>query len=166
MLYYRDGALLAVDAVNTPGDYMAVRKALTQGATISAEAAADSSRRPARADRPAGRRRLGGEQLVDVDRPGQNPLGERKLHELFEHRAVGLDAVGEWIGAGGLQHPGIHPVRIAGHGAVAQLGDISRLASVNASNTADANVRIPLQHLVFDDDQVVDRIERRAAAAP
>jgi 3-phenylpropionate/trans-cinnamate dioxygenase ferredoxin reductase subunit len=41
VLYYRDGALLAVDAVNTPGDYMAVRKALSQGLTISAEAAAD-----------------------------------------------------------------------------------------------------------------------------
>jgi 3-phenylpropionate/trans-cinnamate dioxygenase ferredoxin reductase subunit len=41
VLYYRDGALLAVDAVNAPGDYMAVRKALTQGATISPEAAAD-----------------------------------------------------------------------------------------------------------------------------
>jgi 3-phenylpropionate/trans-cinnamate dioxygenase ferredoxin reductase subunit len=35
--------LLAVDAVNMPGDYMAVRKALSQGSTISAEAAADSS---------------------------------------------------------------------------------------------------------------------------
>jgi 3-phenylpropionate/trans-cinnamate dioxygenase ferredoxin reductase subunit len=43
VLYYRDGALLAVDAVNTPGDYMAVRKALSQGSTISAEAAADST---------------------------------------------------------------------------------------------------------------------------
>jgi 3-phenylpropionate/trans-cinnamate dioxygenase ferredoxin reductase component len=43
VLYYREGALLAVDAVNTPGDYMAVRKALTQGSTISAEAAADSA---------------------------------------------------------------------------------------------------------------------------
>jgi 3-phenylpropionate/trans-cinnamate dioxygenase ferredoxin reductase component len=43
VLYYRDGALLAVDAVNTPRDYMAVRKALSQGATISAEAAADSA---------------------------------------------------------------------------------------------------------------------------
>ena len=43
VLYYREGGLLAVDAVNTPGDYMAVRKALTQGATISAEAAADSA---------------------------------------------------------------------------------------------------------------------------
>jgi 3-phenylpropionate/trans-cinnamate dioxygenase ferredoxin reductase subunit len=43
VLYYREGALLAVDAVNLPGDYMAVRKALTQGSTISAEAAADSA---------------------------------------------------------------------------------------------------------------------------
>ena len=43
VLYYRDGALLAVDAVNTPGDYMAVRKALSQGSTISAGAASNSS---------------------------------------------------------------------------------------------------------------------------
>jgi 3-phenylpropionate/trans-cinnamate dioxygenase ferredoxin reductase subunit len=43
VLYYRDGALLAVDSVNAPRDYMAVRKALTQGSTISAEAAADSA---------------------------------------------------------------------------------------------------------------------------
>ena len=31
VLYYRDGELLAVDAVNNPVDYMVVRKALTQG---------------------------------------------------------------------------------------------------------------------------------------
>jgi 3-phenylpropionate/trans-cinnamate dioxygenase ferredoxin reductase subunit len=43
VLYYRDGNLLAVDAVNTPGDYMAVRKALSQGAMISPDAAADST---------------------------------------------------------------------------------------------------------------------------
>jgi 3-phenylpropionate/trans-cinnamate dioxygenase ferredoxin reductase subunit len=43
VLYYRDGALLAVDAVNMPGDYMAVRKALSVGATIHAGAAADST---------------------------------------------------------------------------------------------------------------------------
>jgi 3-phenylpropionate/trans-cinnamate dioxygenase ferredoxin reductase subunit len=43
VLYYRDGALVAADAVNAPGDYMAVRKALSQGATISAEHAADST---------------------------------------------------------------------------------------------------------------------------
>jgi 3-phenylpropionate/trans-cinnamate dioxygenase ferredoxin reductase subunit len=42
VLYYERGRLLAVDAVNRPADYMAVRKALTQGATIPAEAAADS----------------------------------------------------------------------------------------------------------------------------
>jgi 3-phenylpropionate/trans-cinnamate dioxygenase ferredoxin reductase subunit len=40
VLYYRDGTLLAVDAVNAPGDYMAVRKALAQGATIFPEEAA------------------------------------------------------------------------------------------------------------------------------
>ncbi|KWX22120.1 ferredoxin [Mycolicibacterium wolinskyi] len=43
VLYYRDDALLAVDAVNAPRDYMAVRKALTQGSTIPAESAADSA---------------------------------------------------------------------------------------------------------------------------
>ena len=43
VLYYRDGALLAVDAVNTPRDYMAVRKALSQGAMIPSDAAADST---------------------------------------------------------------------------------------------------------------------------
>lgn len=42
VLYYRDGRLLAVDAVNSPGDYMVVRKALTQGSTIAAEDAKDS----------------------------------------------------------------------------------------------------------------------------
>lgn len=40
VLYYRDGKLLAVDSVNRPMDYMAVRKALTDGATIPAEKAA------------------------------------------------------------------------------------------------------------------------------
>lgn len=43
VLYYRDGVLLAVDAVNNPVDYMVVRKALTQGVSIPAERAADSS---------------------------------------------------------------------------------------------------------------------------
>jgi 3-phenylpropionate/trans-cinnamate dioxygenase ferredoxin reductase subunit len=42
VLYYRDGRLLAVDAVNAPGDYMVVRKALTQGTSIPAERAADA----------------------------------------------------------------------------------------------------------------------------
>lgn len=45
VLYFRDGELLAVDAVNAGADYMAVRKALTQGHTISAAAAADSGTR-------------------------------------------------------------------------------------------------------------------------
>jgi 3-phenylpropionate/trans-cinnamate dioxygenase ferredoxin reductase subunit len=42
VLYYRQGTLLAVDAVNAPRDYMAVRKALSDGSTISADAATDS----------------------------------------------------------------------------------------------------------------------------
>jgi 3-phenylpropionate/trans-cinnamate dioxygenase ferredoxin reductase subunit len=43
VLYYRDGRLLAVDAVNNPVDYMAVRKALTNGIAIPAERAADAT---------------------------------------------------------------------------------------------------------------------------
>lgn len=43
VLYYRDGQLLAADAVNSPGDYMAVRKALTMGKTIPPELAADAA---------------------------------------------------------------------------------------------------------------------------
>jgi 3-phenylpropionate/trans-cinnamate dioxygenase ferredoxin reductase subunit len=38
-LYYRAGALVAVDAVNAPADYLAVRKALATGTTIPADAA-------------------------------------------------------------------------------------------------------------------------------
>jgi 3-phenylpropionate/trans-cinnamate dioxygenase ferredoxin reductase subunit len=41
VLYYQRGRLLAVDAVNRPADYMAVRKALGQGATIDRDRAAD-----------------------------------------------------------------------------------------------------------------------------
>jgi 3-phenylpropionate/trans-cinnamate dioxygenase ferredoxin reductase subunit len=41
VLYYRDGRLLAVDAVNSPADYMAVRQALTRGKTIPAPGAGD-----------------------------------------------------------------------------------------------------------------------------
>jgi 3-phenylpropionate/trans-cinnamate dioxygenase ferredoxin reductase subunit len=41
VLYYRGAELLAVDAVNAGPDYMAVRKALTRGATIPFEAASD-----------------------------------------------------------------------------------------------------------------------------
>jgi 3-phenylpropionate/trans-cinnamate dioxygenase ferredoxin reductase component len=42
VLYYRQGQLLAVDAVNAVADYLTVRKALTQGGTIPAGAAADA----------------------------------------------------------------------------------------------------------------------------
>jgi len=41
VLYYRRSRLIAIDAVNRPGDYMAVRKALTIGGTIPADKAAD-----------------------------------------------------------------------------------------------------------------------------
>jgi 3-phenylpropionate/trans-cinnamate dioxygenase ferredoxin reductase subunit len=41
LLYYRDGRLLAVNAVNSPRDYMAVRRALTAGQQIPPDAAAD-----------------------------------------------------------------------------------------------------------------------------
>ena len=43
VLYYRDGQLIAVDAVNAPPDYLTVRKALGQGATIPADRAADAA---------------------------------------------------------------------------------------------------------------------------
>ncbi|GAA3827354.1 NAD(P)/FAD-dependent oxidoreductase [Streptomyces chiangmaiensis] len=41
VLYYRQDELLAIDAVNSPADYMAVRKALTHGATVPASVAGD-----------------------------------------------------------------------------------------------------------------------------
>jgi 3-phenylpropionate/trans-cinnamate dioxygenase ferredoxin reductase subunit len=43
VLYYREDQLLAVDAVNNPADYMAVRKALSQDATIPAARAGDAA---------------------------------------------------------------------------------------------------------------------------
>jgi 3-phenylpropionate/trans-cinnamate dioxygenase ferredoxin reductase subunit len=43
VLYYKNGRIIAVDAVNDVSDYMAVRRALTAGQTIPAELAADSS---------------------------------------------------------------------------------------------------------------------------
>jgi 3-phenylpropionate/trans-cinnamate dioxygenase ferredoxin reductase subunit len=42
VLYYRAGQLLAVDAVNSPADYMVVRKALTQGSSLPAELVGDA----------------------------------------------------------------------------------------------------------------------------
>ena len=42
VLYYRHGRLLAVDAVNRPADYMAVRRALSLGATIDPDRARDA----------------------------------------------------------------------------------------------------------------------------
>jgi 3-phenylpropionate/trans-cinnamate dioxygenase ferredoxin reductase subunit len=49
VLYYRDGRLLAVHAVNCPRDYLAVRRALAAGQDIPSAAAADDSQplRPA-----------------------------------------------------------------------------------------------------------------------
>jgi 3-phenylpropionate/trans-cinnamate dioxygenase ferredoxin reductase component len=41
-LYYRDGRLIAVEAVNMPGDYMAARRILEVGGSIPPEAAADT----------------------------------------------------------------------------------------------------------------------------
>jgi 3-phenylpropionate/trans-cinnamate dioxygenase ferredoxin reductase component len=41
VLYYRRNRLLAIDAVNQPADYMAVRKALGRGATIVPDRAGD-----------------------------------------------------------------------------------------------------------------------------
>ncbi|MBO0869347.1 MAG: FAD-dependent oxidoreductase [Micromonosporaceae bacterium] len=41
VLYYRDGRLVAADAINQPADYIAVRRALAQGATIDPDRAGD-----------------------------------------------------------------------------------------------------------------------------
>ena len=43
VFYYREGRLIAVDAVNNPADYMVVRKALSAGISIPAERAADAA---------------------------------------------------------------------------------------------------------------------------
>ncbi len=42
-LYYREGVLIAIDAVNSPRDYMAVRKILERGGTVPPAAAADAA---------------------------------------------------------------------------------------------------------------------------
>ena len=43
VLYYASDKLIAVDAINTPRDYMMVRKVLGEGGTIPADRAADAS---------------------------------------------------------------------------------------------------------------------------
>jgi 3-phenylpropionate/trans-cinnamate dioxygenase ferredoxin reductase subunit len=43
VLYYASGKLIAVDAINTPRDYMMARKVLGEGGTIPADRAADAS---------------------------------------------------------------------------------------------------------------------------
>lgn len=43
VLYYKNGRLLAIDAVNQVSDFMAARRCLTNGGTIDATVAADSS---------------------------------------------------------------------------------------------------------------------------
>jgi 3-phenylpropionate/trans-cinnamate dioxygenase ferredoxin reductase subunit len=43
VLYFRQGELLAVDAVNMPADYLAVRKALTQGIPLAPADVADTA---------------------------------------------------------------------------------------------------------------------------
>jgi 3-phenylpropionate/trans-cinnamate dioxygenase ferredoxin reductase subunit len=52
VLYYRGGRLLAVHAVNSPRDYLAVRRALAAGQVIPAESAGDPDQ-PLRPDTPA-----------------------------------------------------------------------------------------------------------------
>lgn len=44
VIYYRQGRLVAVDAVNSTADYLVVRKALTVGASLPAESARDVAR--------------------------------------------------------------------------------------------------------------------------
>jgi hypothetical protein len=41
LLSYRDGLLVAIESVNAPSDYLAVKRALEKGMTIDAGAAAD-----------------------------------------------------------------------------------------------------------------------------
>lgn len=43
VLYYRDGTLIAIDAVNSVRDYMAVKRALSNGDTIPADSASDQT---------------------------------------------------------------------------------------------------------------------------
>jgi len=43
VLYYKAGRLLAIDAINQVSDFMAVRRCLSAGQTIPADAAADSA---------------------------------------------------------------------------------------------------------------------------
>jgi 3-phenylpropionate/trans-cinnamate dioxygenase ferredoxin reductase subunit len=43
LLYYKNGRLLAIDAINEVADFMAVRRCLSAGSTIDPEAARDSS---------------------------------------------------------------------------------------------------------------------------
>ncbi|MCD4533639.1 FAD-dependent oxidoreductase [Nocardioides sp. cx-169] len=52
VFYFRDQRLIAVNSINSPRDYMAVRRALTTGHRITPEAAADADNplRPAPAD--------------------------------------------------------------------------------------------------------------------
>ncbi|WP_374969950.1 NAD(P)/FAD-dependent oxidoreductase [Terrabacter sp. BE26] len=43
LLSYRDGLLIAVESVGSPGDYLAVKRALEKGMTIEADAAVDAT---------------------------------------------------------------------------------------------------------------------------
>jgi len=43
LLSYRGGLLVAIEAVNASGDYLAVKRALEKGMTIPVEAAADAT---------------------------------------------------------------------------------------------------------------------------
>lgn len=43
VLYYRTGRLIAADVVNHPGEFLAIKSALTKGGTIPSEAAADTT---------------------------------------------------------------------------------------------------------------------------
>jgi 3-phenylpropionate/trans-cinnamate dioxygenase ferredoxin reductase subunit len=61
VLYYRHDRLLAIDTVNSPADYMVVRKLLGRGGTIAPELAAD----------PA----VSLKDLAALDRPAVQPVG-------------------------------------------------------------------------------------------
>jgi 3-phenylpropionate/trans-cinnamate dioxygenase ferredoxin reductase subunit len=47
VVYFREGKLVAIDAINRPADYQLVRRALARGAAVGRDAFDDSDRLPA-----------------------------------------------------------------------------------------------------------------------
>ena len=78
---------------------------------------------------------------------------------MFEHRPIGLHAVGQRVGAGGLHDLGVEPVGRRGRLAGAQPGDVALLGLGEGIEQRRGQRRILLQEFVFHHDQVVDRVE-------